>query len=106
MDNCQYCGKPTPKENMFYGFIAMCPPIPAMEERINKWGRDWFKNLERTDLTEAESKDLDDINLYDQLLSTVGRGCICLECLENEEKLLEELRSEGCLKCEEKKDII
>jgi hypothetical protein len=89
MDNCQYCGKSTEKENMFYGFIAMCPPIPEMEERKIKWGgAEWWKNLERTDLTEVEVKDLDDLSFYDQLLSTISRGHICIPCLENEEKLL------------------
>jgi hypothetical protein len=88
MDNCQYCGKPHPKEEMFYGFIAMSPPIPEMEIKKEKWGMEWWKNMERTDLTEEESKDLDDLNLYDQLISTVGRGCICIPCLKNEEELL------------------
>lgn len=88
MNNCQYCGTPTEKENLYYGFIAMSPPIPEMEERKQKWGEEWWKNLERTDLTEEESKDLDNINLYDQLLNTVGRGYLCVPCLKNEEELL------------------
>jgi len=86
VDNCQYCRKPN--KDMYYGFIAMSPPIPEMEERKQKWGEKWWENLEREDLTEEEYKDLDGINLYDQLLNTIGRGKICISCLEYEDRLL------------------
>lgn len=88
LETCQHCGEE--KENCFHGFIAMCIPVPEMEEKINKWGREyWFENLERTDLTPEESKELDQICFYDQMLNTVGRGVQCNDCGKKEAELYE-----------------
>jgi hypothetical protein len=36
------------------------PSNPEAEAKIDKWGRkDWFENLERTDLTPEQMKELD-----------------------------------------------
>ena len=88
LETCQHCGEE--KENCYHGFIAMTLPIPEAEAKIDKWGReDWFKNLERTDLTEEEMKELDDLCFYDQLLNTVGRGIQCNDCGKKEAELYE-----------------
>jgi hypothetical protein len=49
----------------------------------------WFNNLERTDLTEEENKELDQICFYDQMLNTVGRGVQCNDCGKKEAELYE-----------------
>jgi hypothetical protein len=68
--------------------MAMAIPIPEYEEKINKWGRDnWWKNLERTDLTSEEIKELDGLASYDQILNTVGRGIQCEDCGKKEAEL-------------------
>jgi hypothetical protein len=86
LQKCQHCGEE--KENCFHGFITMCIPVPEMEEKINRWGREnWFENLERTNLTEEESKELDQICFYDQMLNTVGRGVQCDDCGKKEAEL-------------------
>ena len=87
MHKCQYCQKESDEE-MFHGYLAMTLPIESYEEKLNKWGRNnWWKNLERTDLTEEETKELDDLNSYDQALNTVGKGTACMSCLQKEEEL-------------------
>jgi hypothetical protein len=59
-------------------------------EFSKKWfTKTWFKNLERTDLTEEEMKELDGLATYDQLLSTIGRGVQCDDCAAKEEELYE-----------------
>ena len=84
---CHLCGKDYPEDQVFRGFIAMTLPSMEMESRKDKWGGDkWYEHLERTDLTHEEFKELDDINLYDQLLNTVGRGIQCMNCCEEEDK--------------------
>jgi hypothetical protein len=88
LETCQHCGEQ--KENCYHGFITMCIPVPEMEAKIDKWGRkDWWENLERTDLTEEEIEELDQICCYDQMLSTVGRGVQCSDCIKKEEELYE-----------------
>ena len=78
-EKCHHCGEE--KENCYHGFISMTLPIPEAEDIIDKWGRDnWFENLERTDLTEDDCKELESLATYDQLLNTVGRGIQCDEC--------------------------
>ena len=88
LEICHHCGKK--KENCYHGFIALTIPIPEAEALIDKWGRsDWFKNLEREDLTEEQERELEGLNMYDQLLSTVGRGVQCDDCGKKEAELYE-----------------
>ena len=88
LETCHHCDEQ--KEDCFHGFITMCIPVPEMEAKIDKWGRkDWWENLEREDLTEEEFKELDNLSIYDQLLSTVGRGVQCEECAIKEDELYE-----------------
>jgi hypothetical protein len=68
----------------------MIIPIPEAEAQIEKWGReDWFKNLEREDLTEEEMVELDRLATYDQFLNTVGKGIQCDDCAKKESELYE-----------------
>ena len=72
------------------GFISMTIPIPEAEALIDKWGRsDWFENLERTDLTKEQMKELDDLSFYDQMLNSIGRGVQCNDCGRKESELYE-----------------
>jgi DNA-directed RNA polymerase subunit M/transcription elongation factor TFIIS len=88
LETCHHCGEE--KENCYHGFITMCIPVPEMEAMIDKWGRkDWWNNLEREDLTEEEMKELDNLSMYDQMLSTVGRGVQCEDCGKKEAELYE-----------------
>lgn len=73
---------------------------PSQEEFNNKIKTDpefskqwftnkWFNNLERTDLTEEEMEELDNLASYDQMLNTVGRGIQCNDCGKKEAELYE-----------------
>jgi hypothetical protein len=88
LEKCHHCGEE--KENCYHGFITICIPVPEMEAKIDKWGRkDWWENLERTDLTPEQMEELDQICCYDQALSTVGRGVQCDDCGKKESELYE-----------------
>ena len=88
LETCHHCGKQ--KQNCYHGFIALTIPHPKMEEKIEKWGRsNWWENLERTDLTSEQIKELDDICSYDQALNTIGRGIQCDDCGRKEAELYE-----------------
>ena len=88
LETCQHCGEL--KEDCYHGFITMCIPVPEMEVKIEKWGRkDWFENLERTDLTKEQMKELDDLSFYDQMLNSIGRGVQCNDCGRKESELYE-----------------
>jgi hypothetical protein len=88
LETCHHCGEE--KEDCYHGFIAMTLPIPEAEADKQKWGGDdWWKNLEREDLTQQEFEQLDNLNMYDQLLNTVGRGVQCEDCGRKEQELYE-----------------
>jgi hypothetical protein len=74
----------------FNNFIGTNPEF-SKQWFTNKW----FNNLERTDLTEEEAKELDDISFYDQLLNTVGRGVQCNDCGKKESELYEKYYPES-----------
>ena len=64
--------------------------IKTHPEFSKKWStKNWWKNLERTDLTYEEAKELDDLCSYDQFLNTVGRGIQCNDCGKLEAELYE-----------------
>tara|TARA_R110000796_G_scaffold474_4_gene1557 strand:+ start:1314 stop:1598 length:285 start_codon:yes stop_codon:yes gene_type:complete len=93
MNKCQFCEKPTTQPQ---SYTSMILPQIEMEELIDKWGRNnWFDNLERDDLTSYQTKELNDMVTYDQLLYTIGKGYICSYCIELENKLLEKYYPEG-----------
>ena len=70
--------------------------IKTDSEFSKKWyTKDWWKNLERTDLTEQEMKELDDLGFYDQMLNTVGRGVQCDDCGKREAELYEKYYPEN-----------
>jgi hypothetical protein len=88
LETCHHCGEQ--KENCYHGFIAMTMPHPDWEAKLEKWGRkNWWKNLERTDLTPEQMEELDHICSYDQALNTVGRGVQCDDCGRKEAELYE-----------------
>jgi hypothetical protein len=79
---------------------AMPPRILSQEEFNNKiktdpefskkwFTKNWWKNLEREDLTKEEMEELDGLCTYDQLLNTVGRGVQCDDCGKKESELYE-----------------
>jgi hypothetical protein len=70
--------------------------IKTDSEFSKKWTtKEWWKNLERTDLTEEEIKELDSLTTYDQLLNTVGRGVQCDDCAKMESELYEKYYPEN-----------
>lgn len=86
LETCHHCGEV--KEDCYHGFIALTIPHPKMEALIDKWGRNnWWENLERTDLTQKETEELDRMCSYDQALNTVGRGVQCDDCGRKEAEL-------------------
>lgn len=89
-NNCQFCGNEFETEELYAGYLSMTMPNPEMENKKEKWGQEFWKHLERTDLTETEAEELDQLSFYDQMLNTVGRGFACQPCLEQEDKLLNE----------------
>jgi len=64
--------------------------IKTDPESSEKWfTKNWWKNLERTDLTPEEMIELDNLSSYDQMLNTVGRGVQCDDCGKKEAELYE-----------------
>jgi hypothetical protein len=85
MNKCNYCSKET---NNSWSYHSMLLPQEEMEEKIDNWGRlSWWEHMKRTDLTEEETKELEQLSFYDQMLNTVGRGYQCDDCAKLEDEL-------------------
>ena len=81
-NKCDWCRG---KTNMPSSFVAMSPIQPKMEkkihEAIDKYGNEWWIELEKKD-----KKLFEELSLYDQLTCTVGRGFVCAKCLDKDAK--------------------
>ena len=89
MQKCHYCPNET---DLPTHFVAMCLPVPRIEDLIDKWGReDWFKNLEKdpSTFTPEQNNELEEMSTYDQLLNTLGKGIMCKDCIKLEGELLD-----------------
>ena len=79
-NKCDWCRG---KTNMPSSFVAMSPIQPKMEkkihEAIDKYGNEWWIQLEKKD-----KKLFEELSLYDQLTCTVGRGFVCAKCLDKD----------------------
>ena len=79
-NKCDWCRG---KTNMPSSFVAMSPIQPKMEkkihEAIDKYGNEWWIELEKKD-----KKLFEELSLYDQLTCTVGRGFVCAKCLDKD----------------------
>ena len=85
MNKCSYCSNET---HHSWSYISMTLPREEMEEKIDKWGRlNWWEQMEQTNLTEDETKELEQLSFYDQMLNTVGRGYQCDDCAKLEDEL-------------------
>ena len=90
INKCDWCKG---KTNMPSTFVAMSPIQPKMEEQIqeaiNKYGNKWWVELEKDN-----PKLMGKLSLYDQLVSTVGRGFVCAKCLDKDATNYKKYRNE------------
>ena len=89
INKCGWCGAKTTNKEMY---TAMSPLIEKYEKLIKKWdkkyGQFWYDNAQG----EINEKLLVEVNDYDQVTSTVGRGIVCDHCLEKDEMLYQKYR--------------
>ena len=87
MNNCHWCNKSTKNKSCF---VAMSPLNERYEILIQefdkKYGQFWY------DSKEIDEKLLNEVDFYDQAISTVGRGIICNDCHEKDEMLYQKYR--------------
>ena len=80
INKCDWCENET---NMPNSFVAMSPIQPKMEKKIQevikKYGNEWWVGLEKDN-----PKLMDELSFYDQLTCTVGRGFVCVKCLDKD----------------------
>lgn len=89
INKCDWCGSETTNKEMY---TAISPLNEKYEKLIKKWdkkyGQFWYDNHGE----KIDKKLLDEVILYDQATSTVGRGIVCDYCLEKDEMLYQKYR--------------
>tara|TARA_R100001244_G_scaffold111819_1_gene82705 strand:- start:262 stop:663 length:402 start_codon:yes stop_codon:yes gene_type:complete len=87
MNKCDWCGNTTKNPECY---VAMSPLIKKYEKLIKEWdkkyGQFWY------DSKEIDKELLDDAIIYDQATNTVGRGVICNDCQEKDEKIYQKYK--------------
>jgi len=89
MNKCDWCGALTSNKE---GYSAMSPLNERYEKLIQQWdkeyGQFWYDNPGK----KIDQKLLDEVVLYDQATSTIGKAIICDHCLEKDEMIYQKYR--------------
>ena len=89
MNKCDWCGAETTNKECY---TAMSPLIEKYEVLIREWdkmyGQFWYDNVDG----KIDEKILDEVMLYDQATSTVGKGIVCNDCHEKDEIIYQKYR--------------
>lgn len=86
MDKCDFCGELTGLPRHYH---PMTPISEYLENIIDDLGREeWWKVFEMEN-PPIDEKTQNTLQLYDQLLNTLGKMVICEKCLERDNKLFE-----------------
>tara|TARA_Y100000114_G_scaffold134793_1_gene135213 strand:+ start:591 stop:914 length:324 start_codon:yes stop_codon:yes gene_type:complete len=85
MKYCKWCGAATNMEPLL---LADSPILEEMEKKINKHGRDkiWGENGDWSKV-KLDSELEAELLVYDQLLSSVSKKTVCMNCIVEDEKL-------------------
>ena len=87
-NNCQFCNDET---DLPYTYYSMSPIIEKYELRIKeisvKYNEDWWKADKQVD-----SKEMDDLHFYDQLINTMGKSYVCKECIVKDDELYQKYK--------------
>ena len=89
INKCDWCGASTSNKEHY---IAMSPLNEGYEKLIKQWDKDygqfWYDNADG----KINQKLLDEVTLYDQATSTVGRGIVCNDCHEKDEEIYQKYK--------------
>ena len=89
MNKCDWCSAETTNKECY---TAMSPLIEKYEVLIREWdkmyGQFWYDNVDG----KIDEKILDEVMLYDQATSTVGKGIVCNDCHEKDEIIYQKYR--------------
>ena len=82
MNKCQWCEGKTDLPSSYYTMSPLQEKYELLlQDFQKKYGEQWW------DSKEIDPKILDDVMFYDQLTNTVGKGVVCKDCLEKEDKI-------------------
>ena len=71
-NKCQWCGKETNSPNIYHAMGPLQEKYELLIQSFEKsYGKKWWDNKK------IESKLLDDVSFYDQIVNTVGKGIVC-----------------------------
>ena len=89
MNKCDWCSKTTKNKEHY---TAMSPLNEGYEKLIKQWdkkyGQFWYDNPKG----EIDIRLLDEVSMYDQATNTVGRGIVCNDCNEKDEKIYQKYK--------------
>ena len=87
---CQWCGGKTDLPNTYHAMGPLSEKYELLlQDFAKKYGEKWYDKEE-----EIGKELLDDVCFYDQVVNTVGRGIVCADCLDKDDKLFTKFRKQ------------
>ena len=81
-NKCDWCQEETDLPCTYHAMGPISEKYELLLQGFeNKYGETWY------DSKEIDPKLLDDVSFYDQIVNTVGKGIVCADCLDKDDKV-------------------
>ena len=87
-NKCNWCGGETDLPQTYHAMGPLQEKYELLLQDLKKkYGPKWYYKEE-----EIGKELLDDVSFYDQVVNTVGRGVVCADCLDKDDKVYTNFR--------------
>ena len=87
-NKCDWCQNETDLPQTYHAMGPLQEKYELLMQGFEKkYGPKWYDKGE-----EIGQELLDDVSFYDQVVNTVGRGIVCADCLDKDDKVYSKFR--------------
>ena len=87
-NKCNWCGGETDLPQTYHAMGPLQEKYELLLQGFErKYGGKWYEKEE-----EIGKELIDDVSFYDQVVNTVGRGIVCADCLDKDDKVYTKFR--------------
>ena len=81
-NKCNWCGSETDLPQTYHAMGPLQEKYELLLQGFEKkYGGEWYNSKE------IDPPLLDDVMFYDQIVNTVGKGIVCADCLDKDDKV-------------------
>ena len=87
-NKCNWCGSETDLPQTYHAMGPLQEKYELLLQGFElKYGSKWYEKED-----EIGKELIDDVSFYDQVVNTVGRGVVCADCLDKDDKVYTKFR--------------